>query len=129
MAKSIISTAGAPAAIGTYSQAVRAGSTVYISGQIPLDPGSMEIVSDDFDAQCERVFENLKAVAEAAGGSMRDMLKLTVYLVDLGRFAQVNETMARYVPEPYPARAAIEVSALPKGAQVEIDAVMEVNES
>lgn len=128
MAKSIISTAGAPAAIGTYSQAVRAGSTVYISGQIPLDPGSMEIVSEDFDAQCERVFENLKAVAEAAGGSLQSVLKLTVYLVDLGRFAQVNEIMARYVPEPYPARAAVEVSALPKGALVEIDAIMEVTE-
>ena len=127
MNKQSIHTDRAPDAIGTYSQAVRSGSTVYISGQIPLDPGTMEIVPGDFDAQCERVFENLKAVAEAAGGSMQNMLKLTVYLVDLGRFAQVNEIMARYVPEPYPARAAIEVSALPKGALVEIDAIMEVD--
>lgn len=127
MAKSIISTADAPAAIGTYSQAVRSGSTVYISGQIPLDPGTMEVVEGDFRDQCDRVFRNLEAVAEAAGGSMQDMLKLTIYLVDLGNFAQVNETMARYVPEPFPARAAIEVSALPKGVQIEIDAIMEVD--
>lgn len=127
MAKSIISTADAPAAIGTYSQAVRSGSTVYISGQIPLDPGTMEVVKGGFQEQCDRVFRNLEAVAEAAGGSMQSMLKLTIYLVDLGNFAQVNETMARYVPEPFPARAAIEVSALPKGVQIEIEAIMEVD--
>ena len=129
MAKNIISTADAPAAIGTYSQAVRAGNTVYISGQIPLDPATMELVGDEFPVQCERVFENLKAVAEAAGGSLQDMLKLTTYLVDLGNFAQVNETMARYFVEPYPARAAIGVSALPKNVKLEIEAIMEVAES
>ena len=129
MTKSIISTAGAPAAIGTYSQAVRTGNTVYISGQIPLDPETMELVGDEFPVQCERVFENLKAVAEAAGGSLQDMLKLTIYLVDLGNFAQVNETMARYIAEPYPARAAIGVSALPKDVKLEIEAIMEVAES
>ena len=129
MAKSIITTASAPAAIGTYSQAVRAGSTVYLSGQIPLDPESMELAGDTFQEQCERVFENLRGVAEAAGGSLQDMLKLTIYLVDLGNFAQVNETMARYFTEPYPARAAVGVAALPRGAQLEIDAIMEVADS
>ena len=125
MAKSIISTAKAPAAIGTYSQAVRAGSTVYISGQIPLDPDTMTLVGDAFPEQCERVFENLKCVAEAAGGSLQDVLKLTIYLVDLGNFAQVNEIMARFFDEPYPARAAVGIAALPKDAQIEIDAIME----
>lgn len=129
MAKSIISTANAPAAIGTYSQAVRTGSTVYLSGQIPLDPDTMEIVGDAFPVQCARVFENLKNVAEAAGGSLQDMLKLTIYLVDLGNFAQVNEIMARYFAEPYPARAAVGVATLPKGSQLEIDGIMEVADS
>lgn len=129
MTKSIISTANAPAAIGTYSQAVRTGSTVYLSGQIPLDPDTMDIVGDSFAVQCERVFENLKNVAEAAGGSLQDMLKLTIYLVDLGNFAQVNEIMARYFAEPYPARAAVGVAALPKGSQLEIDGIMEVADS
>lgn len=126
MVKSIISTAKAPAAIGTYSQAVRTGSTVYFSGQIPLDPDTMALAGDSFPEQCERVFENLKGLAEASGGSLQDVLKLTIYLVDLGNFAQVNEIMARYFDEPYPARAAVGVAALPKDAQLEIDGIMEV---
>lgn len=125
--RSTIRTENAPAAIGTYSQAVKTGSTVYVSGQIPLDPATMEMVGDEFGAQCNRVFENLKAVAEASGGSLQDIVKLTVFLTDLTNFAEVNEIMASYCEEPYPARAAIEVSALPKGAQVEIDAIMELS--
>ena len=123
MTRSIISTASAPAAIGTYSQAVRAGNTVYISGQIGLDPATMEMV-DGFEAQTVRVFENLKAVAEAAGGSLADAVKLTIYLTDLSNFAKVNEVMARYFSEPYPARAAVGVRELPKGAVVEADAIL-----
>ena len=123
MAKTIIATPHAPAAIGTYSQAVRVGDTVYLSGQIGLDPASMQLV-DGIDAQIVRVFENLKAVAEAAGGSLADVVKLNVFLTDLGNFARVNETMARYFAEPFPARAAVGVSALPRGALVEADAVM-----
>ncbi len=123
MAKTIIATPNAPAAIGTYSQAVRVGDTVYLSGQIGLDPASMQLV-DGIDAQIVRVFENLKAVAEAAGGSLADVVKLNVFLTDLGNFAKVNETMARYFAEPFPARAAVGVSALPRGALVEADAVM-----
>lgn len=122
--KTIVVTANAPAAIGTYSQAVRSGSTVYVSGQIPLHPESMALVGDAFSDQCERVFSNLQAVAEAAGGSLTDVVKMTIYLTDLGNFAAVNEIMARFFSEPYPARAAIEVSALPKGAQIEVDAIM-----
>ncbi|MEQ8691574.1 MAG: Rid family detoxifying hydrolase [Pseudomonadales bacterium] len=124
--KETISTDQAPAAIGTYAQAVKvqAATTVYLSGQIPLDPGSMELVSEDFAAQAEQVFLNLAAVASAAGGSLKDCVKLTVYLTDLARFAELNEVMARHISEPYPARAAIQVSALPRGAQVEIDAIM-----
>lgn len=123
MAKTIISTAGAPAAIGTYSQAVRVGDTVYLSGQIGLDPASGQLV-DGIDAQIVRVFDNLKAVAEAAGGSLADVVKLNVFLTDLSNFAKVNETMARYFQQPYPARAAVGVASLPRGALVEADAVM-----
>lgn len=123
MAKTIISTANAPAAIGTYSQAVRVGDTVYMSGQIGLDPASMQMV-DGIEAQIVRVFDNLKAVAEAAGGSLADVVKLNVFLTDLGNFAKVNETMARYFSEPFPARAAVGVKELPRGALVEADAVM-----
>ena len=114
----------APAAIGPYSQAIKAGPLVFLSGQIPLDPKSMEIVSDDIAAQTHQVFKNLIAVADAAGGSLSNAAKLTIYLTDLGDFAVVNEIMAGYFSEPYPARATIQVSALPKGARVEIDAVL-----
>jgi reactive intermediate/imine deaminase len=124
MAKTIINTDNAPQAIGTYSQAVKVDNTVYISGQIPLDPASMEIVEGGVDAQISRVFENLKAVAEASGGSLADAVKLTIYLTDLSCFPTVNEIMAGYFAEPYPARAAIEVSALPKAVQVEMDAIL-----
>jgi reactive intermediate/imine deaminase len=123
MAKTIISTADAPAAIGTYSQAVKVGDTVYLSGQIGLDPQSGQLV-DGIDAQIVRVFDNLKAVAEAAGGSLADVVKLNVFLTDLGNFAKVNETMAKYFQQPYPARAAVGVASLPRGALVEADAVM-----
>jgi len=122
--RSIISTENAPAAIGTYSQAVRVGNTVYLSGQIPLDPSTMEMVTDSFEAQAVRVFENLKAVAEAAGGSLGDFAKVTILLSDLEYFAQVNEVMARYFSEPYPARAAYAVKALPKDADIEVEAIM-----
>ena len=124
MAKTIIQTENAPAAIGTYSQAVKAGNTVYISGQIPLDPATMEVVDGGTEAQITRVFDNLGAVADAAGGSLGDVVKLTIYLTDLSCFPTVNEIMARYFAEPYPARAAIEVSALPKAVLVEMDAIL-----
>ncbi len=123
MAKTIIATPHAPAAIGTYSQAVRLGDTIYMSGQIGLDPASMQMV-DGIDAQIVRVFDNLKAVAEAAGGSLADVVKLNVFLTDLANFAKVNETMAWYFSEPFPARAAVGVKELPRGALVEADAVM-----
>ena len=123
MSKTIISTINAPAAIGTYSQAVKAGDTVYLSGQLGLDPATMEMV-EGIDAQIVRVFDNLKAVAEAAGGTLADVVKLNVYLIDLGNFAKVNAAMANYFSEPYPARAAIGVSALPRGGLVEIDGVL-----
>ncbi len=122
--KTIIATDKAPAAIGTYSQAVKAGDTVYISGQIPLNPQTMEMVTESFEAQAVQVFENLKAVAEAAGGSLAEFVKITVLLSDLKYFAEVNEVMARYFSEPYPARAAFAVKALPKDADIEIEAVM-----
>ncbi|MFC3095331.1 RidA family protein [Alteromonas sediminis] len=128
MAKSIIHTDRAPAAIGTYSQAVKAGTTVYLSGQIPLVADTMSLVSEDFAKQTHQVFENLKAVCEAAGGSMNDLVKVNIYLLDLSHFATVNEIMATYFTQPYPARAAIGVSELPKGSQVEIDGVMELPE-
>lgn len=121
--KTIISTADAPAAIGTYSQAVRVGNTVYLSGQIGLDPDSMVMV-DGIDAQIVRVFENLAAVAEEAGGSLEDVVKLNIYLTDLSNFAKVNELMAKYFSEPYPARAAVGVKELPRGALVEADGVL-----
>jgi reactive intermediate/imine deaminase len=123
MAKTIISTPDAPSAIGTYSQAVRCGGTVYLSGQIGLDPVSMQLV-DGIDAQIDRVFANLKAVAEAAGASLDHAVRVTIYLTDLAHFAKVNEAMARYFPQPYPARAAIGVASLPRGALVEADAVL-----
>ncbi|WP_067861796.1 Rid family detoxifying hydrolase [Neptuniibacter marinus] len=122
--KSIISTNKAPAAIGTYSQAVKAGNTVYLSGQIPLNPETMEMVTESFEAQAVQVFENLQAVAEAAGGNLNDFVKITVLLSDLSYFAQVNEIMAKYFQAPYPARAAYAVKALPKDADVEIEAIM-----
>lgn len=124
MSKQIIQTDKAPAAIGPYSQAVRVGETVYLSGQIPLVAETMEMVSDNFAEQAEQVFKNLQAVCEAAGGSLQDIVKLQVYLTDLSQFTVVNELMSQYFSAPYPARAAIEVSALPKGAQVEMDGVL-----
>lgn len=114
----------APAAIGPYSQAIRTGNLVFLSGQIPLHPDSMEIVPGDTAAQAHQVFHNLRAVARAAGGDLANTVKLTIYLVDLGEFAQVNAVMSEYFVEPYPARATIEVSALPKGVQVEVDAIL-----
>lgn len=116
----------APAAIGPYSQAVRVGELVFLSGQIPLDPATMELVTGDIEAQTRRVFDNLAAVAQAAGGGLADLIKLTIYLPDLGHFQTVNEIMAGYFLEPFPARAAIGVSALPRGAEVEVEAVMVV---
>ena len=118
----------APAAIGPYSQAVRCGRNVYISGQIPLDPATMELVEGDFEAQARRVFDNLAAVASAAGGSLAEVVKLTIYLTDLGNFPTVNEVMANYFDAPYPARAAIGVAALPKGAVVEAEAILYLEE-
>lgn len=122
--KAIIATTNAPAAIGTYSQAVKVQNTVYLSGQIPLDPEKMELVDGDFAAQTHQVFKNLAAVAEAADGSLKDIVKLNIFMTDLSNFATVNEVMAQYFEEPYPARAAVEVSALPKGAVVEADGIM-----
>ncbi len=123
MTRSIVSTPAAPAAIGTYSQAVRAGNTVYMSGQIGLDPKTMQLV-DGFEAQTVQVFDNLKAVAEASGASLAHAVRLTIYLTDLANFAKVNEIMARYFDQPYPARAAVGVKELPKGAVVEADAIL-----
>jgi len=124
MSREIIRTDQAPQAIGTYSQAVKVGQTVYLSGQIPLVPESMELVEGDIEEQIRRVFENLQAVARAAGGSLADVVKLNVFLTDLGHFPVVNQVMADFFSQPYPARAAIGVAALPKGAGVEMDAVM-----
>lgn len=123
MTKQIIQTQGAPAAIGTYSQAVKVGNTVYLSGQIGLDPASMQMV-DGIEAQVHRVFSNLKAVAEAAGGSLGDVVKLNIFLTDLSHFTLVNTIMAEYFSQPYPARAAVGVASLPRGALVEADGVM-----
>ena len=123
--KTIIATAAAPAAIGTYSQAVKAGNTLYMSGQIGLDPATMQMV-EGIDAQIVRVFENLKAVAAAAGATLDDAVKFNIYLTDLAHFAKVNEVMAKYVAQPYPARAAVGVLALPRGALVEADAILVV---
>ena len=127
MAKTIIHTSDAPAAIGTYSQAVKVDSTVYVSGQIPLDPVTMEVVSGGIEAEITRVFDNLKAVAAASGGSLADVVKLNIFLTDLTNFPTVNEIMALYFEQPYPARAAIGVAALPKGVGVEMDAVLVVD--
>lgn len=124
MKKEVISSNKAPQAIGTYSQAIKVGDTVYLSGQIPLVPGMMELEKGDIRAQVARVFENLKAVVNAAGGDLSDVVKLNVFLTDLGNFPVVNEVMAKYFQEPYPARAAVGVAALPRGAQVEMDAIM-----
>lgn len=125
--KIIIATDRAPKAIGTYSQAVKVGDTVYLSGQIPLVPETMELVQGDMSAQIRRVFDNLRAVAEAAGGAFTDIVKLNVYLTDLGHFPLINQVMAEYFQAPYPARAAVGVAALPKGAAVEMDAVLVIN--
>ncbi len=124
MKKVIISTPNAPKAIGTYSQAVKVGDTVYLSGQIPLVPETMQVAPGDVRAHIARVFDNLTAVARAAGGSLQDAVKLNVYLTDLTHFPLVNEVMAQYIQEPYPARAAVGVASLPKGVAVEIDAVL-----
>ena len=124
MAREIINTAAAPAAIGTYSQAVKVGDTVYLSGQIPLVPHTMQLVEGEMSAQIRQVFDNLQAVAVAAGGGLADIVKLNIYLTDLGHFPLVNQVMAAYFQEPYPARAAIGVASLPKGAAIEADAVM-----
>jgi len=124
MSKQIISTSQAPAAIGSYSQATRHGNTSYLSGQIPLDPASMEIVDGGIEAQIHRVFMNLRAVCEAAGSGLEGIVKLNVYLTDLGNFAAVNQIMKEYFSEPYPARAAVGVAALPLGSEIEMEAVL-----
>ncbi|MGA9028190.1 MAG: RidA family protein [Steroidobacteraceae bacterium] len=124
MSKQIISTPLAPAAIGTYSQAVRVGGTIWVSGQIPLDPATKELVQGDMEAQVRRVFENLKAIVVAAGAGLDDVVKVTVFLVDLSHFALVNRVMAEYFREPYPARAAVGVASLPRGAQVEVECIV-----
>lgn len=128
MTRVVVSTDNAPAAIGTYNQAIKTGTTVYLSGQIPLIPETMEIISDDFEQQAEQVFKNLTAVCEAAGGSLANAVKLNIFLTDLSNFAKVNEIMAKFVEQPYPARAAVQVSALPKGVQIEIDGVLELSD-
>lgn len=127
MSREIIHTDNAPKAIGTYSQAVKVGTTVYLSGQIPLVPDTMEMVSEDFAEQAQQVFKNLAAVCEAAGGSLQQMAKVNIFLTDLGKFAVVNEIMSQHFEQPYPARAAIEVAGLPKGSQIEIDGVLELD--
>jgi reactive intermediate/imine deaminase len=127
MSRTIISTPSAPKAVGTYSQAVRCGGTVYVSGQIPLDPATTELVQGSMDAQIRRVFDNLKAIVVASGGDMSKVAKLNVFLTDLGHFALLNKIMAEYFTEPYPARAAIQVAALPRGAAVEMDCIVELD--
>ncbi len=124
--KTIISTDNAPSAIGTYSQAVKVNNTVYLSGQIPLVPETMEIISDDFTEQTQQVFKNLVAVCEAAGGNINDMVKVNIFLQDLANFATVNEIMSQYFQQPYPARAAVQVARLPKDVAIEIDGIMEL---
>jgi reactive intermediate/imine deaminase len=126
MARTIISTAAAPAAIGTYSQAVKVNNTVYISGQIPMDPKTKELIAGDFEAQTRRVFDNLKAIAVAAGGSLNAAVRVTIFLTDMANFATVNKVMAEYFSEPYPARAAVGVASLPRGAAVEADCILEL---
>jgi len=127
MTRQIINTPDAPQAIGTYSQAVRVGQTVYISGQIPLDPATGELVSGDIEVEIRRVFDNLAAVAKAAGGSLKNAVRVTVFLTDLSNFAKVNEVMATYFPQPWPARAALGVSQLPKGARVVVDCILHLD--
>lgn len=127
MSRQIIQTSAAPAAIGPYSQAVRVGNTVWVSGQIPLDPATQQLVTGDIAVQTRRVFENLKAIAEAAGGSLNDAVKVTIFLTDLANFTTVNDVMTRYLAEPYPARATVGVAQLPRGAQVEIECVLQLN--
>lgn len=122
--RSIVQTDKAPEAIGTYSQAVKVGDTVYLSGQIPLVPSTMQMIEGGFEAQVEQVFKNLAAVCEAADSSLQDIVKLNIFLVDLGHFAKVNEIMAKYFTSPYPARAAVGVASLPRGAQVEMDGIL-----
>ena len=126
MSRSVISTPNAPQAIGTYSQAVKCGNTVYVSGQIPLDPATANLVTGDMDKQIRRVFDNLLAIITAAGGNFSHVAKLNVFLTDLSHFALVNQIMSEYFTQPYPARAAIQVAALPKGAAVEMDCVLEL---
>lgn len=126
--KAVINTEQAPAAIGPYSQAIKAGNTVYMSGQIPLDPGTMELVGEDFEAQARQVFTNLQAVCHEAAGSMQDIVKLNLYLTDLSNFGVVNQIMEEYFQAPYPARAAVGVKQLPKGSQVEAEAVMVIGD-
>ena len=125
--RQIIQTSRAPAAIGTYSQAVRVGQSVYISGQIPLDPATGELVSGDIDAEIEQVFNNLSAIAEAAGGSLSQAVRVTVFLTDLVHFSRVNGIMARFFPQPWPARAALGVAQLPRGARVEVDCILHLD--
>ncbi len=124
MSKQSIHSDGAPTAIGTYSQAIQTGDLVFMSGQIPLDPATMEVVDGDFEARARQVFDNLRAVAEAAGGSLDQVVKLTIFLTDLGNFAAVNSVMEDYFQQPYPARAAVGVASLPKGVDVEADAIL-----
>lgn len=124
MSRTIVNSAGAPAAIGPYSQAVRVGDTVYFSGQVPLDPNSGLLVEGDISAQARRAFQNLKAVCEEAGGSFADIVRVGLYLTDMGDFAAVNAVMAEYFPAPYPARSTVEVAGLPRGARFEVDAIM-----
>lgn len=127
MSKTVIHTTQAPQAIGTYSQAIRVDNTIYCSGQIPLDPNTMNLVGTEITAQVEQVFANLRAVCEASGGTLNDIVKLTIYLIDLGHFPVVNEVMSRLFETPFPARTTIQVSALPKAAQVEVDAIVVIN--
>ena len=126
MTKQTIHTDNAPAALGTYSQAIKVGQFVFMSGQVPLVPKTMEVVEGDFAARARQVFDNLKAVAEEAGGTLNDAVKITIFLTDLGNFATVNEVMAEYCDEPYPARAAVQVSALPKGVDIEADEILAI---
>ena len=127
MSRQIIQTSAAPAAIGPYSQAVRVGNTVWVSGQIPIDPATKQLVEGDIAVQTRRVFDNLKAIAAAAGGSLNDAVKITIFLTDLSNFTTVNEVMTEYLVEPYPARATVGVAQLPRGAQVEIECVLQLN--
>ncbi|MFQ3191962.1 MAG: reactive intermediate/imine deaminase [Paraglaciecola sp.] len=128
MSKSVIHTDKAPQAIGTYSQAIKSGTTIYLSGQIPLVPETMQVISEDFAEQAHQVFKNIQAVCTAAGGSTNHLVKVNIFVTDLSNFATVNDIMSQYFKQPYPARAAVQVSALPKGVQIEIDGVMELPE-